>query len=185
MDVVERQRAEIAAEALRQMESCLYTSTMIFIWLRRVRWQHKAVTVAPIVLTALAGFTYLGDLIGPVAVAVIAFLATLIPSVAEALNIQTHVDELKSGAAAYKSLQDRFRQLARIDAIGDLERARVRLAELMDLMDATRANAITPPERYFEQAQEKIKRGDYDFSVDITLREAAAKGFVTPMPAAQ
>jgi uncharacterized membrane protein (DUF106 family) len=185
MDSVERQRAEITAEALRQMESCLYTSTMIFSWLRRVRKQHKIVTIAPIVLTALAGFSYLGNKIGPEAVAVIAFLATLIPSIAEALNIQTHVDELKTSAASYKSLQDRFRQLARIDVLGDVEQARAKLSELMDRMDAVRASSITPPERYFEDAQTKIKSGHYDFSVDISLREAAAKGLVVALPANQ
>jgi hypothetical protein len=185
MDVVERQRAEIAAEALRQMESCLYTSTMIFSWLRRVRWQHKAITIAPIVLTALAGFGYLKSVLGPEAVAVIAFLATLIPSIAEALNIQTHVDELKTSAASYKSLQDRFRQLARIDALGDVDQARAKLAELMDRMDVVRSSSITPPQRYFEDAQATIKAGHYDFSVDISLREAAAKGLVEPMPSSK
>lgn len=34
---------------------------MLFTWLRRVRAQRKAVILAPIVLTALAGFSYLEE----------------------------------------------------------------------------------------------------------------------------
>ncbi|MCP4559544.1 MAG: SLATT domain-containing protein [Bosea sp.] len=177
----DRRRAEISIEALRQMESCLYTSTMIYMWLRRVRWQHKIVTIAPIVLTAMAGFSFLADRIGAEAVAVIAFLATLIPSIAEALDIQTHVNDLKSTAASYKSLQDRFRQLARIGALGDVDDAQARLGELMDRLDAVREASMTPPERYFEAAQKKIKAGHYDFTADIALREAASKGLVAPL----
>lgn len=182
MDVVERQRAEIVAEALRQMDSCVYTSTSIFMWLRRVRWQHKAIIALPIIFSGLAGLGWLAQQIGPLTVAAISFLATLIPALADALEIQTHVNDLKGAAANYKSLQDRFRQLAKIDALGDVDKARVRLAELMDKMDAVRESSITPPERYFTLAQDKIKAGHYDFSIDIALREAASKGLVEPLP---
>lgn len=179
--VEDRRRAEIAAEALRQSESALYTSTMIFMWLRCVRWQHKAVLVTPIVLTALAGFSYIQDVIPAWGVALMAFFSTLVPSLAEALEIQTHVDELKRAAAEYKALQDRFRRLAKVTSIGDPDKAEAELSELMDRMDIIRSSSITPPERYFEEAQRKIKRGDYDFSIDIALREAAAKGLVSSM----
>ncbi len=92
---VEARRREIVKEALRQSESCLWTSTMAFSWLRRVRWQHKAITLAPILLTALAGAAFVKEWVPAGAVAVVAFLATLIPSIAEALDVQTHVEELK------------------------------------------------------------------------------------------
>jgi hypothetical protein len=103
-----------------------------------------------------------------------AFLATLIPSVAEKMEIETHVDELKRLAAEYKSLQDRFRILAKITTLGAPEKAASELNTLMDRMDVVRASSITPPEKYFEQARQKIKSGHYDFTVDILMREASS-----------
>lgn len=179
--IEQRRLAEIAAEALRQMESCLYTSTMLFDWLRRVRLQHKAVVITPIVLSALAGFSYLQDLLPAWGVALIGFFAGLIPSLAKALDIETHVETLKGAAAEYKALQDRFRRLAKITALTDADRAENELAQLMDRLDVVRSTSITPPERYFKNAQEKIKRGDYDFTTDIAMRAALADGTVKPL----
>lgn len=144
---------------------------MLFIWLRRVRWQHKAITLAPIVLTALAGFSYVKEWLPAWGVALMAFISTLIPSIAEALEIQTHVDELKRSAAEYKALQDRFRRMARITALSDVDKAEAVLAELMDRMDVARSSSITPPERYFERARRKIEGGNYDFAVDLPSGE--------------
>jgi hypothetical protein len=168
---VEARRREIVKEALRQSESCLWTSTMIFTWLRRVRWQQKAITLAPIILTALAGAAFVKDWLPAIAVAVIAFLASLIPSIADALDVQTHVEELKRVAAEYKALQDRFRRLARITALGDVDKAEEALGELMDRMDAVRSSSITPPQRYLENARKQIEGGHYDFAVDLPTGE--------------
>ena len=96
---VEARRREIVKEALRQSESCLWTSTMLFTWLRLVRVQHKAVLLAPIILTGLAGFSYVKEWLPAWGVALMAFLSTLIPSIAEALDIQTHVDECRTASA--------------------------------------------------------------------------------------
>lgn len=168
---IEARRWEIVKEALRQSESCLWTSTMLFAWLRRVRWQHKCITLAPIVLTALAGAAFVKDYLPAVAVAIIAVLATLIPSIAEALDVQTHVNELKRAAAEYKTLQDRFRQLAKITALGDLAKAEETLGHLMDRMDTVRSSSITPPQRYFDDARKQIEGGHYDFTVDLPTGE--------------
>jgi hypothetical protein len=54
-----RIKYEIVVEALRQEESCLYTSTAIYAWLKIVKRQHAAVVLLPVVFTALAGFAYL------------------------------------------------------------------------------------------------------------------------------
>ncbi|MBY5917740.1 hypothetical protein HFO77_25440 [Rhizobium leguminosarum] len=183
--MTDRRTGEIAAEALRQSESCLYTSTAIFIWLRTVRWQQKAVVLAPILLTGLAGFGYFKDVVPAWVLALMGFLSTLIPALADALNIETHVDDLKTKAAEYKALQDRFRKLARIGVLGDSERAEGELSELLDRLDVVRSSSITPPERYFEEARKKIKRGDYDFSIDIELRQLVSDAEVKPMPEAQ
>lgn len=116
------------------------------------------------------------------AVAVIAFLATLIPSIAEALDVQTHVDELKRVAAEYKALQDRFRRLARITALGAVEEAEKVLAELMDRMDAVRGSSITPPQRYFDDARRQIEGGHYDFAADLPTGETPSGKASDPTP---
>ncbi|MBS0984608.1 hypothetical protein JK220_15925 [Gluconobacter cerinus] len=144
---------------------------MLFTWLRLVRLQHKAVILLPIILTGLVGFSYIKEWVPAWGVALMAFVSTLIPSIAEALDIQTHVDELKRLAAEYKALQDRFRRLARITALGDVDEAEKELAELMDRLDAARSSSITPPQRYFESARRQIEGGHYDFAVDLQTGE--------------
>lgn len=176
-----RRGAEIRVEALRQEENCLYTSTALYGWLRTVKFQHGVVVLAPIVITAFAGFSYVKDLVPAWAVALAGLLSTLIPSIAKALDFETHVKELKDSAGEYKSLQDRFRQLAKILVHGDVAAAEARLIELMDRLDTVRSKSIVVPQKYFEVAQAKIKGGAYDFSVDMSLREATADAEVVPM----
>jgi hypothetical protein len=156
----------IATEARRQEESCLYTSTSLYLWLRQVRLQNTIFIVAPIVLGALAGFSVLKDVFPDWVTATLALLASLFPALANGLKIQTSIDEIAVNAAAFKSLQDRFRQLAQITVLGDADRAETELGELIDKMDVARANSITPPERYFRKARIKIEAGDYSFKVD-------------------
>lgn len=179
--VTARRRAEIRVEALRQEENCLYTSTALYGWLTTVKFQHGAVVLAPIVLTALAGFSYIKDLVPAWTVALAGLLSTLIPSIAKALDFETHVKELKDAAGEYKSLQDRFRQLAKILVHGDVTAAEARLSELMDRLDAVRSKSIVVPQKHFEAAQARIKGGVYDFSVDMNLRDAVTDGEVVPM----
>lgn len=154
---------------------------MIYDWLKAVRWQHKAVIIVPLVLTALVGFSYVKDLVPAWAVALMGFVATLIPTIAKAVGIETHVSLLENSAAQFKSLQDRFRQLAQIGILGDCDAAEAKLEDLMNRLDATRSASLTPPDRYFVAAQEKIKRGDYDFSVDLELRKALEGGNIAPL----
>lgn len=161
----EKARA-IAEEARRQEESCLYTSTTLFLWLRRVRFHHAVFIVAPIILGALAGFSVLREALPPWAIATLALLASLFPALASALKIQTSVSEIAASAAAFKSLQDRFRQLASITCLSDPDAAAVELRELMDRLDIARSASITAPERWFEKAKRKIEAGHYSFAID-------------------
>jgi hypothetical protein len=136
------------------------------LWLRQVRRQNTVFIVAPIILGALAGFSVLKDFATDWVVALLAFLASLFPALANALNIQTSVSEIAANAAAYKSLQDRFRQLATIGVLTNVDAAETELRELMDRMDVARSTSITAPEKYFKIAQKKIAEGHYDFTVD-------------------
>lgn len=159
----------IANEARRQEESCLYTSTMLYLWLRRVRLHNSIFIVAPIVLGALAGFSVLKESLEPWAIATLALLASLFPALASGLKIQTSVSEIAASAAAFKSLQDRFRQLATITVLSDPEAAEGELRDLMDRLDIARANSITAPQKWFGRAKKKIEAGHYSFAVDAHL----------------
>jgi hypothetical protein len=180
--VTARRSAEIRVEALRQEENCLYTSTAMYGWLGKVKFQHGVVVLAPVILTALAAFSYVKDLVPAWAVALAGLLSTLIPSLAKALDYETHVKELKDAAGEYKGLQDRFRQLANILVHGDVTAAEARMSELMDRLDAVRSKSIIVPQKHFEAAQAKIKGGAYDFSIDMELRDAAEGGVVPMAP---
>jgi hypothetical protein len=79
------------------------------------------------------------------------------------------VDEIARLAADFKALQDRFRRVAKITALGDVDEAEAALAELMDRMEVARSSSITPPEKYFEAAQRKIRDGHYGFEIDLDL----------------
>jgi hypothetical protein len=166
-DMTDDQRRDaIISECRRQEESCLYTSTTLYIWLGRVRRQKQFFVVAPVILGALAGFSLLKDFTPGWLSALLAFSAGLLPALADALSIQTSVDETTRLASEYKSMQDRFRRTALITAPHDLKAAEDALAELMDRMDIARSTSITPPEWAFLEAQEKIKAGHYSFGAD-------------------
>ena len=174
-DLNEARRSEVVKEALRQAESCLYTSTSLFEWLRWVRRYRQIFVAAPILLGGLAGLGIWKKFEYDWVIALLAFAASLFPALADALNIQTSVDEITRLAAEYKALQDRFRRLANIIApFGEADEADKLLGELMDRMDVARSTSLTPPDWAFTLAQSKIVKGHYDFTVDVSGQPKAS-----------
>jgi hypothetical protein len=164
--LIEQRRAAVIAECRRQEESCLYTSTTLYIWLRRVRLQKQVFVAAPIVLGGIAGIALLKNALPDWLMASLAFLASLFPALADGLKIETGVDEIARLAAEFKALQDRFRRTASINALLDVDVSEDSLSELMERMDVARSSSITPPEWAFKEAQRKIDAGHYSFAVD-------------------
>jgi len=164
--LIEERRSAIIAECHRQAEACLYTSTTLYVWLRRVRLQKQIFIAAPIIIGGIAGLAILKQSLPDWFMAVLVFLASLFPALADGLKIETSVDEITRLAADFKALQDRFRRAANITALSDVETAEQTLAELMDRMDVARSSSITPPEWAFEEARRKIDAGHYNFAVD-------------------
>jgi hypothetical protein len=164
--MIEQRRAAIIAECRRQEESCLYTSTTLYIWLRRVRLQKQIFVAAPIIIGGIAGIAILKEWLPDWVMALLAFLASLFPALADGLKIETSVDEITRVAADFKALQDRFRRAANITVLSDIDTAEQALGELMDRMDVARSSSITPPEWAFEEARRKIDAGHYSFAVD-------------------
>lgn len=157
----------IAKECMRQSESALYTSTAMYIWLREARWVNRFFIVTPVVLASLAGLAFFRDPQNAGWAALLALVAGLFPAIRDALRLDIHVDQIKSLAAEYKTLQDGFRQVAQIYAPSSSKDAETRLKLLMDHLERTRSHSVTIPERVFKKAQEKVASGDYDFTVDL------------------
>jgi len=83
----------LAEECRRQEESCLYTSTALFEWLKFLRCLKALFVVVPIVLGAVAAFPLLKSapelawLTG-----ICALLASVFPAVYKALDLDVSLD---------------------------------------------------------------------------------------------
>lgn len=156
-------------ECRRQEESCLYTSSGLYQWQKNARFWRNFFVVAPIILGGLASSQILAgadDKWWTIAAALLALLAGFFPAIYEALGMDMRVSEIGQAAAEFTNLRDRFRQAANVNRYGTLEEFKAGFEQLMDRMDAVRKTAPALPDRYFRQAQAKIKKGDYDFGVD-------------------
>lgn len=160
----------LVQECKRQSESCLYTSTAFFIWLRKLRWWRGFFVVAPLVFGGFAT----GRLLfwadsdnAKIISAVAAFAAGLFPSMYAALKLDDKLRECTNAASEFKNLQDRFRQTALLATSKPFPEFEKQFDELMSRLESARKPSITPPERIFRAAQKKVKSGDYTFDVDI------------------
>ena len=157
---------QIRNECLRQEESCLYTATTFFLWLRQVRLQRQFFIAVPIVLGGVAGVSVFKGFLPDWTIALLTLSASILPALADALKIETSVDEISRAAAEYKILQGRFRMAANFGPSDSVEKAERILGELIDRMDILRSTPLTPPEKYFIEAQRKIHAGHYTHAVD-------------------
>lgn len=160
----------LAEECNRQFESCLYTTTMLLIWLRRQRFYQQVFIVIPIILGGVANWYILGEhpseLLLKWITATCAFIAGLVPAIYKALNLEVHLEKIARCATEYTNLRDRFRQLENISSLKSFEEFQADFDKTMSCMEKVRRVSLTPPEKYFKQAQKKIKAGDYSFAVD-------------------
>lgn len=158
---------QIIIECKRQEESCEYTSTAIIEWLKCLRRWNQTFVVVPIVLGGLATWPLLTHTQGlEWLTGLCALLAGFAPAVYNALDLDVNLEALAKSEHQYRILRDRFRQAWSVTALGSYDDIKSEFDRLMDRMDAARLGSITVPERFFKTAQEKIKRGDYRFSVD-------------------
>jgi hypothetical protein len=171
------QRAEkLVDECKRQEESCLYTSTSLFEWLKCMRVLKVIFVVAPIILGGVAAWPLLAKqeeykwVTG-----VCALLAGFAPAVYKALDFDVSLNLIVKQANAFKILQDRFRQARTVTAVGPFEDFKKEFDFLMARMDDARASGLTAPERYFRKARAKIEAGHYDFAVDAKARDRLLK----------
>jgi hypothetical protein len=154
-------------ECKRQEESCLYTSTSLFEWLKYLRGWKAFFIISPIILGGLSTWPLLAHrdeykwFTG-----VCALLAGFSPALYKALDFDVSLKVIAQHAHEFKTLQDRFRQAWRISALGPVADFKKEFDDLMLRMDAARAASLTPPERFFKKTQTKVKSGDYTFGTD-------------------
>jgi hypothetical protein len=160
---------ELALECQRLSESCLYTSTSLFIWLKTLRAIKVAFIAVPLLLGSFAGWKFLTSFDAQwvrVATALSAFIAGLLPSVYFALKIDDHIEDCRHLAGEFKNLQDRFRQAALVSSKKPFSEFDQDVKPIMERLEKARSSSVTPPEWCFRRAKRKIKTGDYEFDID-------------------
>lgn len=166
--VMDERTKNLIDECKRQEESCLYTSTALFEWLKFMRWWKIVFVVVPIILGALATWPLLSQTPGHEwLTGVCALIAGIFPAVYKALDFDVSLDLITKNAHQFKILQDRFRQAWSVTALGIHDNFKKEFDDLMARMDTARSSSFAVPERHFKKAQAKIKSGHYDFNVDL------------------
>ena len=162
------QRAlEIVSECKRQQESCNYTSTALYCWLKEVRVYRILFITLPIVCGSIASAKILlKDPSYDWFTAIAALLAGLFPAIFKALDLDVSIKAMSDSAHRFEVLRDRFRQAALIGATKPEGEFEAEFKDLMDRMDEARNASLAVPERHFKNAQKKIEGGHYDFKVD-------------------
>ncbi len=159
-------------ECRRQEESCLYTSTTLFEWLKRLRFWKVLFVVTPIIFGGVATWPLLVHQDGYEWVTgACALLAGFAPAVYKALDFDVSLSLVVKHGNQFKIFKDRFRQAWRVAALGPFDDFKREFDDLMARMDAARASSLTAPERYFKKAQSKVDAGHYDFAVDAKATE--------------
>jgi hypothetical protein len=170
---------DLAAQALidecqRQEESCLYTSTALFEWLKALRLWRKILITTPIALSAVATSAIARHSEWLAAIA--ALLAGILPAVFKALELDKDLAVISRHANQFKVLQDRFRRSWRVSALGDLEEFKQDFNAVMKTMDDLRCTSAVVPDKFFTKAQKKISGGHYDFAVDLKSQSVNSLG---------
>ena len=158
---------ELITECQRLSESCLYTSTTFYEFLKSIRFWNRVLTIVPLVLAAASTWELAKVDGNKWVTGVCALLAALIPTVHQALKLSASIKEVETAATEYKNLQDRFRQTAMVYSRKTFSEFEGEFALHMERLEKARALCITPPERFFKAAQAKVKSGDYTFDVDL------------------
>lgn len=161
---------ELAQACKRYSESCLYTSTAFFGWLKFLRVIRAIFIIVPLALGSVAGGNLLVGIDEgrqSVILGVCAFVAGVIPAIYAALGYDQMLDKYAVAAGEFKNLQDAFRRCALVSSKKSFSDFEADSAGLIARLERVRADSITPPEWIFKRAQKKVKSGDYTFDLDL------------------
>jgi hypothetical protein len=173
--MMEQRTQNLIDECRRMEESCLYTSTTLFEWLKSLRRWKLFFVVIPIILGGVATWPLLAKQDGYRWVTgICALLAGMAPAIYKALDFDVNLSSIAQLAQSSKALQDRFRQAWRVTALGPFEDFRNEFDDLMARKDAARTTSLVAPERFFLKAKAKIDAGHYSFAVDEQTGSSSA-----------
>jgi hypothetical protein len=160
----------LVLECKRLSESCQYTSTSIYVWLKCLRWAKIFFTAVPLILGSLASWELLtsSDIQSTRnIVAIFAFLAGLLPSIYSALKFDERLEQYIHASGEFKNLEHRFRKLCLVDSQKAFEEFEDEFNLAMQRYEQLSNLSITTPEWCFRRAQKKVKSGDYVFNIDL------------------
>lgn len=164
---MEQRTQNLIDECRRMEESCLYTSTTLFEWLKSLRRWKLFFVVMPIILGGVATWPLLSKQDGyKWLTGICALFAGMAPAIYKALDFDVNLNGVAQNAQAAKALQDRFRQAWRVSALGGFDDFKKEFEELMARKDAARNASLAAPERFFLKARKKMEAGHYNFAID-------------------
>ena len=169
----------LVKECQRQVENCLYTSTALYILIKRLQGIRIATAIVPLVLGSFATWNVLTESNyqwAKTITAVCAFLAGLIPAIVTTLKLNENLDYCNLLANEFKNMQDRFRQAACFTSAKELEAFEKEFCQLRDQLEELRKKSVAIPEWAFKKAQAKVNSKDYEFNIDLAELEANERG---------
>lgn len=162
---------QLAGECERQFENCRDTAVSFITWLKVLRQVKLAFVTAPIICGGLATWQLLADS-KPLA-ATFTLLATVLPPVYKASNLDGVIKEYETLAGEFTNLRDRFRQAKLITSQKSFAEFEAEFQALMERMDKARSRALAPPNWSFRRARKHIQSGAYVHDRDSEAANAA------------
>lgn len=156
-------RTALVRECRDEEESCLFTSTSFFIWLRWLK-SVRAVLWAGGAAGSLIAASHIlrGDEEHRFIVALAALAGVLLPGLVRALRLDAAIRDYSKAAGTFKNLQGEFRRLASIWSHKEPPQFEEEARRAFVAMNEARKPSLTPPEICFWLARRKIKMGHYN-----------------------
>ena len=155
----------LADECERQFENCRDTAVSFIVWLKALRWTRIFFIVAPIIFGALATWKLLVD--APVPAAIFTLLATVLPPVFKAVNLDDIIKDYENLAGEFTNLRDRFRQAQLVASLKPYPEFEAEVQALMPRLEKARSRTLAPPDWSFKRARKIIKTGVYTHDRDL------------------
>ncbi len=163
VDGLRNAHAALIAECEREEESCLYTSTSFYIWLRMLKVIRAALWVLGAIGSIVSANGILRGQQGySIILAGFAIAGVLMPGLIKAVQLDTTIRDYAAAAASFKNLQGEFRRLAKVWSNKPFSEFEAEARRAIKAMNDARKPSLTPPEWCFRLSQRKIKRGDYE-----------------------
>jgi len=149
-------------ECRDEEESCLFTSTSFFIWLRWLKIVRALLWAGGAIGSLIAASHILkGDDEHRFVIALAALAGVLLPGLVKALRLDAAIRDYTKAAGAFKTLQGEFRRLAAVWSHKELPRFEQEARRAFIAMNEARKPSLTPPEICFRLARRKIRKGHY------------------------